>query len=40
MVKYFASFELECHCSKELSIRSLCRDIGHALGTLVVFSYL
>ena len=36
----FASFELECHCSKGTYIRSLCRDIGHALGSFGVVSHI
>jgi tRNA pseudouridine55 synthase len=36
----FASFELECHCSKGTYIRSLCRDIGDALGTFGCVSHI
>lgn len=36
--KPFASFAMECHCSKGTYIRSLCRDLGKALGTLGVVS--
>lgn len=36
--KPFASFALECHCSKGTYIRSLCRDLGKALGTFGVVS--
>lgn len=34
----FASFALECHCSKGTYIRSLCRDLGNALGSVGVVS--
>ncbi len=36
----FASFDLECHCSKGTYIRSLCRDIGLALGSFGVVSHI
>lgn len=36
--KPFANFAMECHCSKGTYIRSLCRDLGNALGTLGVVS--
>lgn len=38
--KTFASFDLECHCSKGTYIRSLCRDIGSALGTFGTVSHI
>jgi tRNA pseudouridine55 synthase len=34
----YSSFDIKCHCSKGTYIRSLCRDIGEALGTLGVVS--
>ena len=36
--KSYASFELECKCSKGTYIRSLCRDLGHFLGTYACVS--
>ncbi len=34
----FASFDMECRCSKGTYIRALCRDLGHSLGTFGVAS--